>query len=114
MVSLNREGFAHAKHLVRQGRVVRDERDDWSEHQPSADDENTFIDHNDYPTYGEWHLGVDPSSATDTKQRYSFPYGDFEKVHRCAVISLESRAAQNDHPDIAKAAKQLLELIDES
>jgi len=112
MVSLNREAFAHAKHLVRQGRVVRDEHDDWSEHQPSADDENTFIDHNDYNTYSEWYLGIDRGSAADTKQRYSFPYGDFQKVHRCAVISLESRAAQNDHDDIAKAAKQLLELID--
>ena len=38
--------------------------------------------------------------------------GDYSKVHRCAVISLESRAAQYDHADIAKAAKKLLELID--
>jgi hypothetical protein len=112
MVSLNKDAFAHAKHLVRQGRVVRDERDDWSEHQPSADDENGYIDDNDYNSYAEWYLGVDRDSAADTKQRYSFPYGDFKKVHRCAVISLESRAAQNDHDDIAKAAKQLLELID--
>ena len=112
MVSLNKDAFAHAKHLVRQGRVVRDERDDWSEHQPSADDENGYIDDNDYNSYAEWYLGVDRDSASDTKQRYSFPYGDFKKVHRCAVISLESRAAQNDHDDIAKAAKQLLELID--
>jgi hypothetical protein len=28
------------------------------------------------------------------------------------VISLESRAAQYDHDDIAKAAKELLDLID--
>lgn len=31
---------------------------------------------------------------------------------RCAVISLESRAAQNDHDEIAPAAKQLLDQID--
>jgi hypothetical protein len=42
----------------------------------------------------------------------SFPFGDFRKVHRCAVISLESRAAQHDHEDIRKAAKDLLEEID--
>ena len=44
---------------------------------------------------------------------YSFPYGDFDKVHRCAVISLESRAGQYDHDDIRDEAKKLLELIDE-
>ena len=33
-------------------------------------------------------------------------------MHRCAVISLESRAAQNDHDDIAREAKRLLDLID--
>jgi hypothetical protein len=112
MVSLNRDAFAYAKHLVRQGRFVRDEHDDWSEHAPSADDENMFIDHNDYAVYAEWYLGVNPGDARDTKQRYSFPFGDFEKVHRCAVITIESRAAQNDHPDIVNAAKQLLVLID--
>jgi hypothetical protein len=33
-------------------------------------------------------------------------------VHRCAVISLESRAGQYDHDDIRDAARALLELID--
>jgi len=34
-------------------------------------------------------------------------------VHRCAVISLESRAGQYGHDDIRDEAKKLLELIDE-
>ena len=62
--------------------------------------------------FAEWHLGIEAGDPHDTKKRYSFPYGDLKKVHRCAVISLESRAAQHDHDEIAKAAKQLLELID--
>jgi hypothetical protein len=49
----------------------------------------------------------------DTKGHYKFPYGDFAKVHRCAVISAESRAGQFDHDDIRDEAKKLLELIDE-
>ncbi|HTL41260.1 MAG TPA: hypothetical protein VL294_07285 [Pseudolysinimonas sp.] len=40
--------------------------------------------------------------------------GDYTKVHRCAVISMESRAAQYGHKDIAKASKKLLTLIDKS
>lgn len=36
----------------------------------------------------------------------------FKKVHRCAVNSLECRAAQHNHDEISKAAKALLEKID--
>jgi hypothetical protein len=98
---------------VKAGTVVKDERDDWSEDAPSADDENAFIDKHDLAEYAKWHLGVDTEVSEGTKGRYSFPYGDFTKVHRCAVISLESRAAQFDHDDIATAAKNLLALIDD-
>lgn len=111
-VRLNQAALKHARSLVRDGKVVRDERDDWSEHAPSADDENSFIEKHGWTDYGKWHLGVDEDHDRDTKQRYSFPYGDFAKVHRCGVISLESRAGQYDHDDVRDAAKKLLELID--
>jgi hypothetical protein len=42
-----------------------------------------------------------------TKARYKFPYGDFKKVPRCAVISAESRAGQYKHHDIENAAAHL-------
>lgn len=112
-VKLNETALRHARSLVRDGKVVRDERDAWSEHAPSADDENAFIDDDGWTDYGKWYLGVDDDDDRDTKQRYSFPYGDFKKVHRCGVISLESRAGQYDHDDIRDAAKKLLELIDD-
>ena len=111
-VKLNRDALAHARKLVKAGKVVRDERDDWSEHAPSADDENRVIKNKDWGEFAQWHLGEDKQESEETKGRFSFPYGDYTKVHRCAVISLESRAAQYDHDDIAKAAKELLELID--
>lgn len=112
-VKLNETGLRHARSLVRDGKVVRDERDDWSEHAPGADEENAFIDEHDWGEYSKWHLGVDDDEDRDTKGHYSFPYGDFSKVHRCAVISLESRAGQYDHDEIRDEAKKLLELIDD-
>jgi hypothetical protein len=111
-VKLHRSAYSHARRLVEQGKVVRDERDDWSEHAPSTDEQNRYLDKHGFDEYGEWFLGVDDEKSEGTKGEFSFPFGDFSKVHRCAVISLESRAAQNDHDDIAKAAKSLLELID--
>ncbi|MCU1596727.1 MAG: hypothetical protein QOK08_2009 [Actinomycetota bacterium] len=111
-VKLNDKALVHAKQLIRNGHVVRDERDDWSEAAPTPDDENKFIEKHGFAEYSKWHLGVDDSKPDDTKGHYSFPYGDFSKVRRGGVISLESRAAQNNHTEIAKATKQLLEQID--
>jgi hypothetical protein len=112
-ITLNSDAMDNAESLISAGRTVRDERDDWSEDAPSTDDENSFIEKHGYAEYAKWHLGVDKSQGEQTKGRYSFPFGDFRRLHRCAVISLESRAAQHDHDSIARAAKKLLERLDE-
>jgi hypothetical protein len=109
---LYQKGYDHARTLVEQGSVVRDQRDDWSEHKPSAEDENELIRREGLDEYARWHLGIDQHESAETKARYKFPYGDFKKVHRCAVISAESRAGQYKYLDIEQAAKRLLELID--
>jgi hypothetical protein len=105
--TLNQRAFEHAKKLVRDGEVVLDHRDDWSEHQPSAQQENDFLAAHGFGEYARWHLGVDPEHGEETKARYKFPYGDFVAVHRCGVIAAEVRAAQNDHRDIERAAAHL-------
>ena len=111
-ITLNPDAFDNARRLITDGAVVRDDRDDWSEHAPSTDKENSFIEQHGFGEFAAWHLGVDKSQPEETKGRYRFPFGDFAKVHRCGVIALESRAAQNDHDSIAKAAKKLLDQID--
>jgi hypothetical protein len=111
-ITVNKDALAHAEKLIDSGDVTRDERDDWSEHAPSADDENRYIEREGWSAYATWYLGIDRAESDETKARHSFPMGDFRRVHRCAVISLESRAAQYDHDEIARAAKGLLERID--
>jgi hypothetical protein len=106
-VRMNRAGFDHARGLIKAGRVVIDERDDWSEHQPSARDENSFIEKHGWTEYAKWHLGVDEEEDEETKGRYKFPYGDFKKVHRCGVLAAESRAGQYDYKDIELAVAHL-------
>lgn len=112
-VKLNRNAFEHAKELLSKRRVVVDERDAWSEHQPSTQQENDFIEAHGFAEFGLWHLGTDDEEDEDTKRRYRFPYGDFEKVHRCAVLSAESRAGQYKHFDIERAAAHLHGMIEE-
>ncbi|MEV4953664.1 hypothetical protein [Paenarthrobacter nitroguajacolicus] len=112
-VKLNKKAFDHAKHLIRDGKVVKDTRDDWSEHAPSAKDESAFLDKHGHSEYSKWFLGVDDDHPDDQKGHYKFPIGDFKKIHRCGVISAESRAGQYDYDDIRDALGKLLEKIDE-
>jgi hypothetical protein len=112
-VKLNETAFGHAKTLIDEGAVVTDERDDWSEHQPSTADENRFIEKHGMREYAKWHLGVDDEEGEDNKGRYKFPYGDFKKVHRCAILAAESRAGQYKYADVERAASHLHGMIEE-
>jgi hypothetical protein len=111
-VKLNRKAYEHAKALVTEGKYVYDNRDAWSEHQPSAEDENNFIRLHGIDEYSRWHLGINDEKPKDTKGAYEFPYGDFKKVHRCGILSAESRAAQYKHDDIASAVAHLHGMIE--
>ncbi|SBS72092.1 hypothetical protein [uncultured Microbacterium sp.] len=111
-IELNRPALQNARTLIRAGKVVRDERDAWSEAAPTADEENSFIEEHGWTEFSHWHLGIDKAENAETKQAYSFPFGDFRKVHRSGVISGESRAGQHDHDEIRDELRRLLEVID--
>jgi len=111
-VRLNRTAFDYAKTLIKEGKYVTDDRDAWSEHQPSAEQENRYIEEHGYGAYSRWHLGVDDEVDEERKGHYKFPYGDFEKVHRCAVLSAESRAGQRKYYDIELATAHLHGMLD--
>jgi hypothetical protein len=70
----------------------------WSEHRPSAQAENEFIRLHGFPEYGKWYLGINDEKPEETKGHYEFPYGDFRDVHRCGLLSAESRAGQYKPP----------------
>ena len=107
---VNRDGVRKARELIDAGKVDVDT--EWSEAAPSADDENAEIDKHGYEGYGAWHLAIDPDANEGTKKRYAFPYGDFSRVNRAALIHGKQRAAQNDHAEIEQAADDLLQHLD--
>ena len=106
-VKLNEAAYDHAKSLIWAGKYVIDDRDAWSDHQPSAQQENEFIHEHGYAEYARWHLGIDDEHDEETKGRYKFPYGDFEKVHRCGLLAAESRSGQRKYYDIERAVAHL-------
>jgi len=107
---VNKDGVAHAGRLIDAGDY--DDTTEWSGVEPSAAEENGFIERHGYEEYGRWHLAIDPEGNEETKKRYAFPYGDFCKVHRHALIAAKQRAAQNDHAEIEQATDELLDHLD--
>ena len=111
-VILNRRASDHAKALISKGQFEFDEREAWSEHRPSAEEENGFLHRRGFAEYCKWHLGINDKRLEDTKGHYECPYGDFEEIHRCGVLTAESRARQYKHLDIENAAAHFHGMID--
>src|SRR5260370_8225830 len=109
-MKLNRTAMTQAERLIDNGKAVWDERDAWSEHQPSSRQENAFIEKYGFTEFGKWHLGIEDSEVADTKEHYKFPYGDFENVHRCGLLPAESRAGQYKYTASDSPAPPLLPL----
>ena len=112
LIKVNLAAQEHAKNLIQQGHFVVDKRNAWSEHQPSAEEENEFIRQHGFEKYAKWHLGIDDTHAENTKARYKFPYGDFKNVHRSALLAAGNRARQYQHYDVEKAAMELIRGIE--
>lgn len=108
---INEDAVARAEKLIDAG--TYDDESEWSDAAPSADDGNAEIEEHGYDGFGAWHLAVDPDASEDTKSRYAFPYGDFRKLNRAALIHAKQRASQNGHDGIEKAADRLLQRLDE-
>ena len=87
---------------------------DWGESQPSADDENAFLENHSWEEYGEWHLGLTDGANDDTKARYGFVYGDFRRIHRMGLIACQFRAAEYRHKELELAAHHLLQRLDKA
>jgi hypothetical protein len=107
---LNRDAVKKAQQLIDAG--TYDDDTSWSDAAPSADDANEVIEKKGWDEFASWHLAIDPDASEETKGRFAFPYGDFAKVNRAALIHGKQRAAQNDHDEIEKAADDLLERLD--
>src|ERR1700709_1432232 len=107
---VNDDAVKHARKLIDAG--TYDDKTEWSQAAPSADEANSEIDKGSFDDFAQWHLGINPDASEGTKGRYAFPYGDFKKVNRAALIHAKQRAAQNDHHEITKAADELLERLD--
>jgi hypothetical protein len=108
--SVNPAGIARARELIDARQYVL--RSEWGRVQPSAADENDFLQQHSWDEYGAWHLGLTDGATDGTKARYAFVYGDFRRVHRMGIIACHYRAAEWGHKEIELAAHELLQHLD--
>ena len=108
--AVNERAVAKAKRLIDAHQYVLESV--WGDVQPSADDENAYLESHSWDEYGEWYLGLTEGAGEDTKARYGFVYGDFRRVHRSGLIAAEYRAAEWRHKEVELAAHDLLQLLD--
>ena len=74
-VKRNAMAFNHARKLTEEGRIVLDDRDEWSEHRPSAADENAYLEEHGFHEYAKWYLG-------GKLQDYEYPTAKVEEALR--------------------------------
>ncbi len=108
--AVNGAGVNKARQLIDAHRY--DTETPWSDAAPSASQGNDQIERHGYDGYGEWHLAIDTEASQETKDRYGFPFGDFRRLNRAALVHAKQRASQNGHDEVAKVAGELLETLD--
>jgi hypothetical protein len=108
--TLNDRAVARARRLIDARQYVLDS--DWGEVQPSASDENAYLESHSWDEYAEWHLGLTDGATDETKARYAFVYGDFRRIHRTGLIACVYRASEWRHKKVELAAHDLLQHLD--
>ena len=78
-VTLNRHAYEHAKALIEEGRFVFDERDAWSEHQPSAIEESEYIRLHGFAEYGKMVFGGQQREAREYQGTLRVSLWGFQK-----------------------------------
>ena len=108
--TVNKAAVAFVRELIDKKRYVLDS--DWGEVQPSADDQNAYLDQHSWDEYAAWHLGLTEGANDETKARYAFVVGDFSRVHRVGLIACVYRASEWRHKEVELAAHNLLQHLD--
>ncbi|MET0229000.1 MAG: hypothetical protein ABW234_09875 [Actinomycetes bacterium] len=109
--TLNNKAVAKARALIDARQYVL--KSNWGDVQPSAEDENAFLESHSWEEYALWHLGLTDGATDGTKARYAFVFGDFRRVHRSGLIACQYRAAEWRHKSVELAAHELLQHLDE-
>ena len=109
--TVNKAAVDHVRELIDKKQYVLDS--DWGQSQPSAEQQNAYLERHSWDDYAAWHLGLTEGASDETKARYAFVCGDFRRVHRSGLIACVYRASEWRHKEVELAAHGLLQHLDE-
>ena len=112
MTNVNLTALQFAQQLIKDGRVILDQKGNWTHDHPSTTRNNEFTRAQGLEEYGKWHLGIDSRHQSGSKAHCRFPFGDFNLVHRCGLLAVKARAHEYGYAEIETAAAQLLEMLE--
>lgn len=108
--AVNPDAVAFVRGLIDKRQYVLDS--DWGDVQPSAEQQNAYLEAHGWDEYAAWHLGLTEGATDETKARYAFVCGDFRRVHRTGLIACVYRASEWRHKAVELAAHELLQHLD--
>jgi hypothetical protein len=108
--TVNQQAVARARRLIDGRQYVL--KSVWDDVQPSAPDENAYLESHSWEEYAQWHLALTDGASDNTKARYAFVYGDLRRLHRMGLIACLYRAAEWRHKEVELAAHDLLQYLD--
>ncbi|HYY82257.1 MAG TPA: hypothetical protein VFD04_24185 [Actinomycetes bacterium] len=108
--TVNQQAVARARQLIDARQYVL--KSVWDNVQPSATDQNAYLQSHSWQEYARWHLALTDGASDHTKARYAFVYGDFRRLHRMGLIACLYRAAEWRHKQVELAAYDLLQYLD--
>jgi hypothetical protein len=112
-VTLHKKAFEFAKQMIHEEKFD-DKRGsgDAARAKPSTQQEEAFLKDHGWDTFSKWYLGAHYDRPENTRNRYEFPIGDFNLVHRSDLLEIQKKAHKDNYDDIANAAQELVNLID--
>jgi hypothetical protein len=110
--TVNPDAVEFVRGLIDKKQYVLDS--DWGQVQPSAAQQNDYLESHSWEQYARWHLGLTEGATDETKARYAFGCGDFRRVHRTGLIACVYRASEWRHKDVELAAHDLLQHLDKT
>jgi hypothetical protein len=106
-MQINRAAVDFARQQVYEGNYRISSN--WREARPSVARADSFLQAHGPEQYRQWHLAIDSSSGAD---QYVLPTGDFEDVHRSALMLAKDQAVRSGNAELEAAVDDILFLFD--
>jgi len=111
-VQVNESAIAFLSEKIADGAFVSEGH--WPDDRPANEQEISYIEEHGWNGFAKWHLALDTQASQFSKRRYEHLAGDFEKVHRGALMAAHAKAVKLGFDQVKAAAETLVSELDEA